>query len=242
MFIYKLLTSGIDAVDIVLLVVAFSLAAIFGIVMHEIGHGYVALWNGDETAKMNGRLSLNPGSHLSVPGFLMLLFVGFGWAKPVPINPENFKDYKKGMISVSLAGVTVNLIIASTSALLLFLFYMAYLHVSTEGSAMAENSLKFFIYLFRLSLQINFMLALFNILPIYPLDGYNLVSALIGRPSKFQDFMIRYGSFILIGLIIFSNLMRVLGIWYLDIFGMFGGLLDKLDKKIMLEAFKATYG
>ena len=93
-------------------VVAFTVALLSALILHEIAHGLVALWNGDRTAKMYGRLSLNPVRHFDWIGLIMMILVGFGWAKPVPINPNNFKHRKLGCITVSVAGVVTNLLLA----------------------------------------------------------------------------------------------------------------------------------
>ena len=91
-------------------------AIVVSIILHEIAHGVVALWNGDTTAKDAGRLTLNPVSHFDLLGFLMLVVCRFGYAKPVPVNPYNFRNRKTGMITVSLAGISVNILLA-------FIFY-----------------------------------------------------------------------------------------------------------------------
>ena len=91
---------------------AFVVALLTALILHEIAHGLVALWNGDRTAKQYGRLSPNPIKHFDIVGLLMMLLVGFGWAKPVPINPNNFKNRKTGAITVSIAGVITNLLLA----------------------------------------------------------------------------------------------------------------------------------
>lgn len=238
MFIYNLIRSGIDTVDIILLLLSFAIAGTFAVVLHEVSHGYAAKRNGDLTAQINNRLTFNPVAHFSPLGFLMLLLIGFGWAKPVPINPNNFSNYKKGMIEVSLAGVISNIIVALISLLFLFFTYLAFFTVYVSNSYASGMFIKFFIYLFRISLQINIILAVFNILPIYPLDGYNFLSTILPYDvgAKYKLFMVKYGTYILIGFIIFSNIMRALDIWYLDLFGMVGMLIDKLDFAVMKGA------
>lgn len=244
MFIYQLIKSNyLSAADILILILALVVSAIFAIVLHEISHGYVALLNGDPTAKNNGRLTLNPKSHFSSMGLLMLLLVGFGWAKPVPINPDNFKNYKKGMVTVSLSGVVVNLILACINILLLFAsLFVSFKYASDINSnSVGQVFSKLFIWTFEISIRINFMLALFNILPIYPLDGYNFVSTIFPNSTKYQSFMIRYGVYVLVGLVIFSNIMRLLNIWYLDIFGLFSSQIDRILNSVRVGAFKAVF-
>src|SRR5690554_5060224 len=111
MFFLRLLRSGAPISEILISALAIILAATTAIVFHEVSHGYIAMKNGDYTAKSRGRLTLNPVAHFDLVGLLMILLVGFGWAKPVPIDPRNFNNYKKGMIMVSLSGVTTNILI-----------------------------------------------------------------------------------------------------------------------------------
>ena len=91
-------------------------AVLIALTFHEFAHAYVAYKNGDPTARNLGRMTLNPLAHLDVWGFVCMLLVGFGWAKPVPVNPNNYRNYKKGELTVSLAGVTMNLIIGIIGA------------------------------------------------------------------------------------------------------------------------------
>ena len=87
-------------------------AVIIALTFHEFGHAYVANLNGDPTARIMGRMTLNPFKHIDPLGFLCMMLIGFGWAKPVPVNPNNYRDYKKGELTVSLAGVGMNLLLA----------------------------------------------------------------------------------------------------------------------------------
>ena len=125
--ILSLITSGLSISEILISVVAVAVSATLAIVGHEVSHGYVALWCGDDTAKQAGRLSFNPLVHFDWIGLILLAFVGFGWAKPVPINPANFKNKKAGIILVSLAGITANLIMAGIGLLLIFLLFCFYI-------------------------------------------------------------------------------------------------------------------
>src|SRR5690606_12569035 len=140
---------------------------IFSVVLHEVAHGWVARLQGDQTAFMLGRLSLNPVSHLDpvgsvlVPGILAMTGAPIlGWAKPVPVNPRNFRNYKRGDILVSLAGVTVNFLLAIAFVLVLALVVWADRYVPSLAStwgilrAMAVYGI-----------QINFVLMLFNLIP-----------------------------------------------------------------------------
>lgn len=89
-----------------------AVAIVISIVLHELAHGYVALWNGDATAKVSGRLTVNPLAHFDPFGLVMLLLVRFGYAKPVPVNPDNFRRRKTGMLTVAFAGIVMNLLLA----------------------------------------------------------------------------------------------------------------------------------
>ena len=154
---------------ITLLVVLF-----FSIIIHECSHGYAALLCGDDTAKIMGRLTLNPLPHIDpmgtifLPIFMLILSGGrfaFGWAKPVPINPYNFRDYKKGIIFTGIAGPLSNIILALSIASL-FRIFNANVN-SPVGLLLAYACL------------INLLLAIFNLIPIPPLDGSRVVSGLL---------------------------------------------------------------
>jgi Zn-dependent protease len=147
---------------------------VFSIVLHEVAHGWAARWQGDNTAYMLGRLTLNPIPHIDpigsilVPAILSLMPGGliFGWAKPVPVNPRNFRNFKRGDIIVSLAGVTVNLLLA-----IVFVFVMA---ASEWLIRLAPDMISSWAILRAMAMygiQINLVLMLFNLIPIPPLDG-----------------------------------------------------------------------
>jgi Zn-dependent protease len=156
--------------------------------VHEFSHAFVALKMGDPTAERNGRLTLNPLAHLDPIGTLMILFVHFGWAKPVPINPNNFRNYKKGIILTSLAGPISNFLMAILGA-----FLYRFVPASKPG-------LVVFVETFIL---INLVLGIFNLLPFPPLDGSRLITVFI--PPKYDhiaNFLERYGFFFLIGILL----------------------------------------
>lgn len=238
MFIFNLLRSEGSIADKLIVALAFVLVATFSIVIHEVAHGYVAKFNGDLTAKDRGRLTLNPAQHLDPIGVLMMLLVGFGWAKPVPINTSNFTNRKRGIFTVSIAGISANLILAGIGILLYFLLYPVIIKgLYVSGSSAVVNVLLNFLYsILVLGIQINFMLAFFNILPIYPLDGFNIVNSFLPVGNKYQRFMVRYGSFLLIGLIIIGNVGNLLNIRWLNIFGLFGDLIAQMMDKLTLQS------
>ncbi len=201
--------------------IAFILAILTALVLHEIAHGLVALWNGDATAKLYGRLSLNPLRHFDIVGLIMMLLVGFGWAKPVPINPNNFKNRKVGSITVSIAGILTNILLA-------FIFSMCF--VLFGKVAITNQSMDYFIHFCRsLSLyatQLNISFALFNILPLFPLDGYRLISCFVNENNKFMTFMRRYSLYIMLGFIVLDYIPIISAFSPLNLYiGTFGGLI-----------------
>ena len=179
---------------------------LFVLVPHEFAHAAVAVANGDPTPKLNGRLSLNPLRHFDPLGFVMCALVGFGWARPVPINSANFKNYKVGLFTTAIAGVVTNYIIA-------FIFYplyaLSYMYVGT-GTAGAY----FLTTFLRLVFSYNLSVAVFNLLPIFPLDGFRVVESLTRPWNKVRQFLGKYGQTILLVLIFESFVCGVVGRFY----------------------------
>lgn len=172
--------------------VMFFLIAIpllYSIIFHEVAHGVAAYFFGDDTAKNYGRLSLNPVVHLDIIGVIALFFVGFGWAKPVPVNYHNLKNFRIGLICVSLAGCLTNILIAA-----LAVFLLKILHVGVNSyTAIALLVIA----------KINVLLGVFNLIPIPPLDGSKILMGFL--PYDAQRVFMRiepYGFFILLFLLI----------------------------------------
>ena len=207
--------------DILTFLIAL-VAIVLSIMLHEVAHGLVALWNGDDTAKRAGRLNLNPVSHFDPVGFLMLIFLRFGYAKPVPVNPYNFKNRKVGMFTVSVAGVTLNLILA-------FFCYPLFV-VCSEINYLST----FLLYM----VVINLNLAAFNLLPLYPLDGYRILNCFIPETNKFMSFLKNYSRYILIFLLALGIIRDVLDLplW----FDPLSWLLNKI-MEFFLNAFDAFW-
>lgn len=238
MFLFNLLRSEGSISDKLIVALAFVIVAIFSIVIHEVAHGFVAKLNGDLTAKERGRLTLNPSAHLDPIGVFMMLLVGFGWAKPVPVNPNNFTNRKRGIFTVSIAGISANIIVAGISLLLYFLLFPIQYKIdyAVASNPIVSVLLTFMYSLLILSVQINMMLAFFNILPIYPLDGFNMINTFLPYGNGFQKVMVKYGSFILIGLILIGNIGNAFGIKWLNIFSLFGDLITTMLNKVTLQS------
>ena len=173
---------------------------LLALTFHEYAHAYVANKYGDDTAKQSGRLTLNPLRHLDPLGTIMIFLVHFGWAKPVPVNPLRLKNPKKDMLWISAAGPLANILIALISGILLRVIF------TVAGPPEPHSIMALFVFMVVMSLQINLALAIFNVLPIAPLDGSKILFGLL--PTGYKKaiyFLERYGPFILIGLIIFGR-------------------------------------
>ena len=165
--------------------------------MHEFAHGYAAYLMGDNTAKYDGRLSINPFDHLDPMGTLCLLLFRFGWAKPVPINPYNFKNQRAGIIVVSLAGPFMNFVLALLSAFAL----------AAVGTLMPVSKIsEFLIIILYYSELLNVGLMIFNLIPIPPLDGSKVLMELL--PYRYREFFYQIERYSTILLIVFLVMSR----------------------------------
>lgn len=200
-------------------------AVIFVLAPHEWGHAFAAYKCGDGTAKSYGRLTLNPLKHLDPVGFVCCALVGFGWAKPVPINPMNFKNYRRGLFFTAIAGVVVNYIVAFIGYLF-FALYSRFAFSAFSGYNQFTYYIAWFI-LYALTDIYTFSLCVFvfNLLPLYPLDGFRVLESLTRQVNPVRRFLREYGQMILIILIAESficNIMTNNGVeWahYCDILG-----------------------
>ncbi len=185
MLILSLLQSPLDFVAVL---VGFLLV---GITIHEFAHAWVANKCGDPTAKMEGRLSLNPLDHLDPVGTILFFIIGFGWGKPVPINPRFLKN-KRDELKVAIAGIIANLLMATILSIPIRI-------ASVKGIVIDTEPVLLFL---RKIVEINVVLAAFNILPIPPLDGSHFVEYFLDEEGKFKFQF--YGQYALLGLIVFD--------------------------------------
>ena len=170
------------------------IVALIALPIHECAHGYAAYRMGDYTAKREGRLTLNPLAHFDIFGTIAMILFGFGWAKPVPINPLNFENPKKGMMISSLAGPMSNIGLAFISMVLYKLSYIPeYMGIS---GAFLSTVQMFLLYM----ITINITLGVFNLIPIPPLDGSRIATYFL--PQKIYFKIMQYENLIFLGLII----------------------------------------
>lgn len=176
---------------------------LIALTFHEFAHGYAAYRMGDNTARYSGRLSLNPLDHLDIWGTLCLLFFHFGWAKPVPINPANFRDQKKGIIIVSLAGPFANFLLAFVCAVVC--------KILVRFTAASEIAV-FFYQVFLYAEVMNVGLMVFNLIPIPPLDGSKVLMEFLPPRARYEMYRIeRYSGIVLLLLVWTRVLTPILG-------------------------------
>lgn len=178
----------LDKDPIKIIIMAFAL--LFTIISHELGHGLVAYWMGDDTAKKAGRLSLNPIKHIDPIGVFCMFLFKFGWAKPVPINNDKFRYKKVGLFLVSIAGIFVNLLTVLITMILVMTF------------AGKVNNNEYLSYAATIFIGYGISLASFNLIPVPPLDGSKILMSLL--PNRITNRLLRfdrYAFFILILLI-----------------------------------------
>ena len=192
------------------------LSAIISLTVHESAHGLAALWLGDDTAKRMGRISLNPLRHIDVLGLIMLATVKFGWAKPVPIDMRRFKNQKTGMALSALAGPASNVLLALLATVLYKIFASVYLT--------SDSDVCYYLALFFLYLQlINAGLAVFNLIPIPPLDGSKILAIVL--PERVHTFLMRYEryGFLVLAVLLFAGVLDT------PLSFLRNGLIDRLE-------------
>jgi Zn-dependent protease len=182
---------------------AFVIAVILGITFHEFSHAAAATMQGDQTARSQGRLTLNPVAHLDPLGSIALVLAGFGWGRPVPFNPAQLRSRRWGAALVGLAGPAANFVLALVSVVALRLVF---------PGAVDGFEVSFSVILLDMLVTLNVVLGVFNLLPIPPLDGSRLLSIVL--PPSRQNivyFLDQYGIFLLLGLLILApNLLTPL--------------------------------
>jgi Zn-dependent protease len=179
--------------------------------VHEVSHGYAAYKLGDPTAKNLGRLTLNPLKHIDILGFIMMILVRFGWAKPVPINPRNFKNPQKGMAISALAGPAANFGMGILGAVLMRISYLTFVsnsvYIDTTGNTFLFNFLvgcyTFFSYFYML----NIYFGVFNLLPVPPLDGSRIVTYFLPPRLAYQYAKIERYGFIVLMILMYTGIL-----------------------------------
>ncbi len=199
-------------IDKIIYYLSLFLALIVVLPIHELAHAFVAYKCGDNTAKNLGRLTLNPLAHFDPIGLISFILVGFGWAKPVPVNPNNFRKYKKGSFFVAIAGVVANYILA----FIVFPLFILSTYVPNFGyfTVMLTNAL-------YLIFDLSIIFFIFNLLPIYPLDGFRIIDSFSKKKSKIYYFLRTKGIFVLYFLFLLSIIADITNVWQINILGNF---------------------
>lgn len=198
-----------------LLFIILAVLLLYSVIAHEVAHGWVAHLFGDDTAKWSGRLTLNPVSHIDPVGALMLFFVGFGWAKPVPVNYSRLQNSRWGLFCVSLAGCATNILIA---VLAIFLLQFD----GIKGIPVVSDILP-------VVARINIILGAFNLIPIPPLDGSKILMSFLPEEAQMNLAQLEPYGFFILAFLLFTGLLNPVinfmqGVIYVFIAILFGGL------------------
>lgn len=173
---------------------------LIGLSFHEFAHAKVAEMCGDDTPRFQGRVTINPGAHVDPFGFISLIFIGFGWGRPVEINPRNFKNPRRDELLVGLAGVTMNLILAA--AFVGIIKIIAVVNMEFLFTSLGRVILQVLQYV----VQINLVLMIFNLIPVPPLDGFNVAAELFNFRYKPIYYKLHEKGFLILMLLILFNI------------------------------------
>jgi Zn-dependent protease len=180
---------------------------LMAITCHEVSHGFIAFLRGDNTARNLGRLTLNPIKHLDIIGTLMVVIIGIGWAKPVPVNFNNLRNPKRDMIWVAAAGPVTNMLLATFSAF--FLRLLVAVAAPVPDSSWLQLFIDPIVLMLAFSIYINLLLAIFNLIPIPPLDGGRVLTGLLPyRQAEALSRIEPYGMIIIIVLVFFTDVFK----------------------------------
>lgn len=201
-YLIDFLAGNVELTDFLMYACAIAIIVFCATPLHEFAHALAADKLGDDTPRLRGRLTINPTAHIDVKGAVLLLLFGFGYAKPVEVRMRKFKKPKRDMALVALAGPVCNLLQAFAA---LFIYNALYYVGIKNGNTVLTQTSKFFLY----AAIININLAVFNFLPVPPLDGSRLVTALL--PSKYYYKLMQYERYIMIGLflLLFTGILSV---------------------------------
>ena len=200
---------------------------LLALVVHEYSHGFVSSKLGDPIPRIRGRLTFNPLAHLDLYGTILMLLTGFGWAKPVEVNPMYYKDRKKGMALVAVAGPLSNFVLAVISLLIYFVFFIVAVYVNMPSGIVNVIGTAC-----SYSAQINLCFMLFNLIPIPPLDGSRILGMFLGNRAYYT--LMQYERYSMI-LIIFLSLSGMLdGIIGGGVGLLYGGIVNALGSVVNL--------
>ena len=216
MLISLIRSGNANLLTVIIYIISILLTIFLVLPLHECAHGFVAYKLGDDTAKRAGRITLNPLAHINYVGAALMLLIGFGWAEPVPVDARNFKNPKAGMAITALAGPVSNLLAAIVAGFLSNLFYFLYVKgiIGAGIEIFGISLLAYLLMFFEFLISINIGLAVFNFLPVPPLDGSKILMAFL--PNKAIRWILeRQGtiSMILFIVIIMGGFNGILGVF-----------------------------